>query len=722
MGMETTTRPGRQERAPAVDGLPGWAHVVLAGLLTPALWIALSLLLAVFLVIPQLPLHYRIDAGYEEGVGSDLPFLQGFNTAERDSLGSYRWTADGAAIVVPGTGRRQLAVRLDLLPTPAEVQALAPASFELWAGDLLLGRLPTRPQGGALHLLVPAEALGSGRLVLHIRTETFTLTGDPRQLGARLSQVELMSIGQDGLIQPDWRAVWGWLLAVACGWMALWSGLWPGQKARGKREKAGQLASHADANPRLVSNPLPRELTWAPGAAWLLAGGAGLIVVAALLDLPRWAFGAQAALEACALGWVLAIGLKAGLPALAARLQIPLPAEVAGWLVIFCVISFGLRYGGRLYPSSMPGDIGFHTNRFHDAIGGLIQIVSKNRGIDFPYPPGAYLLIAPVTLLGIEARTALQLGAALVDGLSAAVVYAIAVRAARPLVALLAAGVYVFTAATLMTTWWSFDTHIYTQFLHLLTIAALSGALTAWGSGSGRERVGWGLASGVLLGMVFLGHFGFLINTALLMGLLVGGVWLAAWRGAAWAQGARWPLTLVCGGAVAFAGVFFYSAYITLFLDQLAVAREGGLSAVAERAPVSRAQLWATLWQAGLITHFGFFPVPLALIGGWRLWRKVRAGGVVAERTTLWLMGGSLAVGLCFAALPFITLATNSPRWLMFLAWAVALGTALAVEWLWRRGWAARAITLLMGAVVLANTFWIWLGPMVWRIRPPEPF
>lgn len=716
MGRETTIVPGGRERAPAAGGLPGMARAVAADLLSPVLWITLSLLLVVFLAIPQIPLHYRIDAGYEEGVGSDLPFLQGFNTAERDSLGTYRWTADGAAIVVPGIGRRQLVVRLELLPTPAEVQALAPTSFELWAGDRLLATLPARPQGGSLDLLVPAEAVAGGRLELTIRTATFSLTGDPRPLGVRLSQVDLVSVGQGGPVQPDWRALGGWLLAAACGWMALRSGL-------GLRHKAGQRIAHVGADPALVGPARRTAPTWAPSQAWPLAGGSALIVVAALLDLPRWAFGAQAALGACALCWALAVALRAGMPALAARLRIPLPAEVAGWLVIICVVSVGLRYGGRLYPGSMPGDIGFHTNRFHDAIGGLIQIVSKNRGIDFPYPPGAYLLIAPLTLLGVEARAALQLGAALADGLSAAVVYAIAVRVARPATALLAAGVYVFTAATFMTTWWSFDTHIYTQFLHLLTIAALSGALPMWVDGAGRGRAGWALASGVLLGMVFLGHFGFLINTALLVALLVCGVWLAAGRGAAWARRARWPLTLACAGAAAFAGLFFYSAYIPLFLGQLATASAGGLSAVAERAPVSRAQLWATLWQAGLITHFGFFPLPLALIGAWRLWRKARAEGwPVAGRATLGLMGGSLIVGVCFAVLPFITLATNSPRWLMFLAWAVALGTALAVEWLWRLGWVARGATVLMGAAVLVNTCWIWLGPMVWRIRPPEPF
>ena len=64
----------------------------------------------------------------------------------------------------------------------------------------------------------------------------------------------------------------------------------------------------------------------------------------------------------------------------------------------------------------------------------------------------------------------------------------------------------------------------------------------------------------------------------------------------------------------------------------------------------------------------------------------------------------------------------NSPRWLRFIAWAGAVGAAVAAEALWRWGWWGRLATLAMGAAVLANTAWVGLGPMLWRISPPEPF
>ena len=503
----------------------------------------------------------------------------------------------------------------------------------------------------------------------------------------------------------------------------------------------------------------------------MLAIGALLIALAAVLDPPRWAFGARAALVACALAYPLALATRAALPPLARRMGVPLDAVSLGWLSLFVALSFALRFGGRLYPASMPGDIGFHHNRFNEAVWGLIYIVSVNRGVEFPYPPGPYMGVAPLTLLGLNPQVVLQLGAALADALSAVLVYAIAVRAAGQRVALLAAAIYVFTAATLMAAWWSFDTHIYTQFVHLLLVAALGWALAAWqerdketrrqGDKETRrreaagesismaigfpvsstsetsavalapsvaqrarvraQRASWAVAA--LLGTVFLGHFGFLINTALMVGLLAAAVWVASWRGQAWAKRVRWPLTLALVGAGAFAMLFFYTAYIPLFLGQLETARAGGLAAVAGRGPVSRAVMWERLWRDGLVIHFGIFPLVL-LPGGlaliWRAWRG--EAGLGPRRTLLWLMLAGLTVAAVFALFPFVAGVTNSPRWMLFIAWVVAVGAAVATDALWRWGWWGRLATVMMGAVVLANTVWIWLGPMLWRIRPPEPF
>ncbi|MBO9316217.1 MAG: hypothetical protein J7456_10600, partial [Chloroflexus sp.] len=77
---------------------------------------------------------------------------------------------------------------------------------------------------------------------------------------------------------------------------------------------------------------------------------------------------------------------------------------------------------------------------------------------------------------------------------------------------------------------------------------------------------------------------------------------------------------------------------------------------------------------------------------------------------------------LVFATLPFITQISNSPRYLMALGWVIAVGSAAASDALWHRGKIERLAIIGVGLLVLGNTLWYWLTPMLWRARPPEPF
>ena len=86
------------------------------------------------------------------------------------------------------------------------------------------------------------------------------------------------------------------------------------------------------------------------------------------------------------------------------------------------------------------------------------------------------------------------------------------------------------------------------------------------------------------------------------------------------------------------------------------------------------------------------------------------------------LVAGTFAVGTVFAALPFLTGSTQATRWLMFSAWAIAIGATLTVELLWRSGRAGRWVVAAMGGYVVWVSASMWLGALAWRIRPPEPF
>jgi hypothetical protein len=142
---------------------------------------------------------------------------------------------------------------------------------------------------------------------------------------------------------------------------------------------------------------------------------------------------------------------------------------------------------------------------------------------------------------------------------------------------------------------------------------------------------------------------------------------------------------------------------------------------------VDRGILWRTLWDAGFRIHFGFFPVPLAIGGLALLWQSPtfkRLSVRTFERSwaIIVLMVGTFLIALLFASLPFLSGSTLSTRWLMFSAWAFAVGAALIAQLLWDRGRAGRWLVLLMGAYIFWISASMWLQALAWRVRPPEPF
>ena len=183
---------------------------------------SLGLFLALLLLAAQAPLHYAIEIGKEEGYGSDRPIVADFHDPETSpSTGSnFRWTTERSLIRLPGVGQRPLQLRLRLLPVNQEVAARGPQAIEVWAGGVLLGRLPIRPtSGGTYHLLVPAPADGSGNQEIELRGVTFTPTGDSRAIGTPVDAALVESRG--GPIWPAWGSTLLWLLAAVLLWLGL---------------------------------------------------------------------------------------------------------------------------------------------------------------------------------------------------------------------------------------------------------------------------------------------------------------------------------------------------------------------------------------------------------------------------------------------------------------------------------------------------------------------
>ncbi|MGQ9826909.1 MAG: hypothetical protein ACUVSW_03505 [Roseiflexus sp.] len=727
----------------------------------------LALFVLLLTLVAQLPQRYVIDIGREDGPGSDLPLVRGMFPVEDSPFGAFRWTTGSAGVRLPGFGQRALTLTLRALAVNDEVATRGARELELWSSGRRVALLPVRPSGAIYRLIIPPPADISGDHQIEIRSATIIPTGDQRAIGTPLTTV-IVSV-EAGPALPSWRSLFGWSVAGLMLWIIL------------------RQVGFANMETLMITAPL-----------------LGLAVCGAWLDPPRFALGAIPALIALVIGWTLVLALRAaphtlrraglalgaattllwlidwqgpiidlgratvgvraiaGLAALAflsaaairpaltdvlARLGVIIPAMHRRWLLLIIVLVFATRYGGKIYPDAMPGDIGFHANRFAETVGGRVMLVSRNRGVDFPYPPAFYLILAPFTLLDIDRRALLHFGAALLDAFSPLLVYILASAltmktrderlrrdSRNPFpIPLAAAALYGLMPAGYLTTWWNFSTHIFTQFAHLLLITLL---ILSWKSiGGARDasarflspneahsaaRLCAALVIAQLL--VYLGHFGFWMNTSLL-----GGFGLAALLATARHRrivsiraGAVYGIAFVVAQAGAI--LLFYSAYTDMFAQQLAATATGGLTGLAGRTPASFDTLWNTLWNAGFRQHYGFFP--LALLPAGILWLMGQSSSAAGERRrpAAILAVGTILVAIGFAALPFLSGSTLSTRWLMFSAWIVALSAATGAAALWRHGWAGRAVTLAAGGYVFWVTISTWLAALLWRVRPPEPF
>ena len=634
-------------------------------------FVALMAALALGIVLlGVLPVHQLVDIGWEEGWRSDLPFAQGWNTPERSQDGtlSFRWTADDLRLRLPGLGARPAAVILDYFAASAN-PAVSSGTLAVWGSGLALAQPIDRQR--RLHVLLPPATTGAGELRLH--APTWTPAGDPRALGVPVAGFRLETL-PGGLVLPPLQLFWP-LLLLPIAW------------STGRRWCLGRgVAAVAAALlvvlllAALAADRMRYALMGAPlllGAAW------GLLLAAAVLwAIRRWA------------------------PLLGVRPSPLLAGSVA--LAVFWLML--LRYGGRLYPDSMLGDLGFHVNRLSEVISGRVYIVSRHRGIDFPYPSGVYVLLAPLWLLPLSPYTLVEWADAVFGALGVLPIAYLALRTLRSeRITLLAVAVYAVLAPPMMALWWSFLAHIFTQEAIGLLIAVVVGGWALL-----RQRRGVALAT-VTLALIFFGHFGLFLNVSLLLAALLPLLW---WRYRNTPQRAS-----VAGLFAAFvlaevlALALFYSAYSELIVVKLGEFLNGGMGAVqGGRAASSRVELLRDLFVDGFGRHYAYVGVPLAVLGGYWLWRERRG-----EPLT-YFFWGTLAIAALQATIPFVTASTITTRWLSFIAWAIATGAAVVFDRLWRRGLVGRSVSLITIAGIGAATLWIWIGAMWYRIRPIEPF
>ncbi|HWQ14548.1 MAG TPA: hypothetical protein VNL77_17250 [Roseiflexaceae bacterium] len=641
---------------------------------------ALAALCALLLLLAaQWPLAYRFHVGVERGPHSDRPFIASFYTPEGQwPDGMFRWTrGEAATITLPGAGRRELLLALEIVSHRANRDPAAPPTrLTLHPGAAAPIRFTLRREAATYHLYLPPQALPDGALRLRLETATWQPPGDSRdELGVAIGRVRAESTRSRGLTPPD-------LGVVTCYPLALLL-LWP-------------LA-------RLIGFP-------ARAALHLLLPLALAIPLMAVVDPGRLAFGAVWSVQAALIGLASgALGLWLA-PPLLLRLGAPAPEGVLRWLLLLVVVGFALKYSARLYPDSMPGDLQLHLNRFGALVRGQHFIDAQHRGLPFPFPTGLYILAAPLTLSGIGIRDLFPLLSGAFEASGALLMYALLARAAgSPRLGLLAAALYALTAGGAMTAWFAFFSHVSTQWYQLALMVLLAASWPRYG-----ERLTWwGIV--LLLAQVALGHIGTFINLAIFAVLLLP----LLWQRARTAEERHAVLDLLAAGALAAAFVFlaYYSVRLPQFVSVLQGIAAEGMADFTGKRPIPPAETLAVLWQGGLIEHFGFFPVLLALPGALLLARGPAGRGALPV-----LMLATALSSLSQALLPLITHSSITTRWLMFSAWVVAAAAAPAVRWLWRRGPAGRLLVLGMAGYVLWISAVVWIEAMTMRLPPIEPF
>lgn len=710
-GMRLTRRLG-------IDLLTVWraAGRTLATLRDRRLLWLLLLLLALLGAAARLPRDEWIDVGREDGLGSDLPLVQAFHAAEQSGAERFRWSGDQSALVLPGAGWRPIRLMVRTLGRdPGLPTAPTRLAIEVGGrafGPLLLGDAPRRH-----HVLLPP--MRRDDTIVRFVSATFQAPGDPRALGVPLGDVALRL----GAGWPAPAVLGGWAAIVVLGWLILRGcGVAPGAAWRTSLLALGLLGCAVILDPlRAAAAIMPALSALAGGAILALAliGRPAVLrgaLCLALCAAPPLALLHAAAVALAAAGlWAAAIVLRHH----AARIWLTPGPAARRRLVLLAVVVFCLRLGGKWYPAAMPGDIQFHLNRAGEVIAGQPLLRSNNRGVDFPYPPALYLLVAPATLLDPGLRATLRIVAALGDALGPLVLYQIAQRLGLGRRrAWYAAWFGAANGAAMMANWWNFSTHAATQLWLLVAVWLVTCAWPALRGG--RWPAGWIALLTLAQVLVALGHFGFWINLGVLTLAGLGMLPVAARRDAGWRRGAA-RLALSAGIAQVLALALFYSAYGGLFASQLAQARQGGLGALAEQVGAERAVLWADLWDAGFRQHLGPVTLPAALAGG--LWLALRPPDRSGRRRLVsGLLAGTALVALCLAALPFITTTSLTTRWLSFSVWAVALGGGAVAAELWRRGRAGRWAVWAAAASIAWGSAALWLGALAWRIRPPEPF
>ncbi len=577
---------------------------------------------------------------------------------------TYRWSGGRSRIVIPGLGNSPINVTLRLGGIRPPETGLPPPAVTLTVGSQVFP-LQTTPDLQDYTVFVDRPDPPADDLVLTLASPTFRPPGDARDLGVLVDRVTVAPVGEG--LRP-------WTIPPL-GHLALW---------------AAALALLYAALTRLLGNPL--------GAA--LVSGAGSLLLAWGIAAARPAVGLLAPEAPVLLLWAYLL-LVLGIP-IARRLTPHSALSTQHWIAAAFAAGFVLRFGGLVYPQFLSSDLTFHMHELTKVLNGIWSFSSElPDGTRVPYPPAAYLVLAPLTALVPDLSLVLRWGVALLDAATVFplvyIVRQLAAQSARrtPHSAIGVAWVYALLPAAFIYFSEATYSNLFAQATFAFTLAPWVAVLVGWGP----RRRGWVLWALLLGGLTltFLGHYGMLIAALGIGGLsvilpLIMGPGVARQR-------AGWVLAALIG-ATALAFALYYVNWLPEMRAQIAgiLNRSGpgtplDLGALLRRTGGRLDQQWGGALALGGAAGLGV--VPLAL-------RAREARRLVAA----WI-GAALLAGAIFAALDQTV--GDSIRYPLLLAPWVALGAGTFWGLLARRGAAGPLFVALLGATAAWHLLTLWV-------------
>lgn len=605
----------------------------------------------------HIPALFTLDIGGAITLGAgdspeapvyDAPFLTDVHAPEpADELltitttNRYRWTFPHSQITIPNLNGGTMLVRLRLAPPPVPTTALTLTLN----GEQVKSDLAPGPR--TLHLFAPAAA--DGTLIIGLDAPLYQLPPDPRAFGVALSHIT---------VQPS-----GWNLIVP--WAAL-------------AALAGVLLLLG------VGAVLAGLRPWVAGGAVLVVG----VALAALLVGARSVITIDAGrllIASFAGCGVIVVGR--GLGAIlrqpsAEQREIALIAGLTG-------LGLAVRLVGLRHPQANYSDLMLHVNNLTGVARGEIifpeGLTCEAGAGRAPYPPGLYVVLAPLLALFSNHPLVMQWGGATLDALVIPLLWW-SIRTVRNdawgrRAALWAATLYLVPLAVLR----SLSIGEYTNTAgQALALPGLLGAAVWVGLGMPRR---WRAAVGAALALAALVHSGVLISLAL---------WGATWFGLLVVQ-RRWraagQLALLGGGAVVLAAVLYFSAFIG----------DPTLASTNPECPVLQP---VAAKFGNVIKEFfaldGRVPVWLWLIGVGGLiagWRRIAA---LAQPLAAWQ-------ATMLSSQMSLLWSEQTVRWWLFVVPALCLGGGIGLATLAQRGRGWRWVAVALTVIVLALSLGLWI-------------